>query len=460
VDWKKLTGARARSEVAGLGQFGMALFLKELAVVAGTGDRARIEEFFDGLMTTDFYKQYGLFVVGARVGEVAYSRYLERFVKPRFVNSIVKTNLILAAGLALPQIVEGTFTGKAFAISLGSLGLSSAAVKSGVAGIKWVVNLKKASPATLSRLGLRAARVGGWFYTAAELAVVLYLAEDLEHRVNKYLDDKAARNALADAGEAFYSAAGKAEDEDALSEAAETYHDAWIDYRDHLYAPLSQDEAIFAGRMEKAARAAKIVEDRRDAAKAKLEQFPSLKRNAIRRHGSVDAYADAMVAGANADLDDDVAMYAKSYNLAREEHLKEVYEGKRREGGLFDDVNRLDWLSAGANDDAADAPHSGRTDFYGRLGRNRVRGGFRDALYDVSSNRLQTYDDEVEAIKLATAALRNRGRDDLSSVMEAMSARVLRTQSMDDALVHGKPGLITTPGDHAGASKTVDAIGD
>jgi hypothetical protein len=40
--------------------------------------------------------------------------------------------------------VDGTFEGKAFAISLGSLGLSSAAVKAGVSGIEWVLDLEKA----------------------------------------------------------------------------------------------------------------------------------------------------------------------------------------------------------------------------------------------------------------------------------------------------------------------------
>ena len=176
LNWRALRG-RAAHEGAGLANFGLALFLKELAVVAKTGDRARIEEFFQGLMTTEFYKEYGLFVLGARAGEVAYVRYLERFVKPRFVNGILRTNLVLAAGLALPRIADGTFSGKAFVISLTSLGISSAAVSTGMASIRWVTNLKTVrDTSTLSRLGLgasRFAKLGGWFYKAAELAVVL-----------------------------------------------------------------------------------------------------------------------------------------------------------------------------------------------------------------------------------------------------------------------------------------------
>jgi len=56
--------------------------------------------------------------------------------------------LVLAAGLALPQIVSGTFTGKAFVISLTSLGLATGAVRTGVAGLKWVYELRKGRTAT------------------------------------------------------------------------------------------------------------------------------------------------------------------------------------------------------------------------------------------------------------------------------------------------------------------------
>ena len=79
--------------------------------------------------------------------------------------------MALATGLALPAIARGEFTGKAFAISLGSLGLSSTAVRTGAAGIKWLYDLKQAKRVgALARFGAgasRLARFGGWFYTAA-----------------------------------------------------------------------------------------------------------------------------------------------------------------------------------------------------------------------------------------------------------------------------------------------------
>ncbi|RMG12505.1 MAG: hypothetical protein D6731_13725, partial [Planctomycetota bacterium] len=246
LDWKRMTRDGALREAGGTAHFALALFLKELAVVVRTGDRLRIEEFFDGLMTTDFYAQYGMFVIGARAGEVAYVRYLERYVKLRFVNGVLKSNLVLAAGLALPEIVGGTFTGKTFAISLTSLGLASAAVKSGLSAIRWVTRLGQAREAgTLARTGLaasRLARAGAWFYTAAELGVILFVAEDIDHAISGWLDRREARDALADASYAFFAAVGRPDaTPEAVAEAARDYHAAWTNYRDFLYAPLHAD---------------------------------------------------------------------------------------------------------------------------------------------------------------------------------------------------------------------------
>ncbi|MBW3535070.1 MAG: hypothetical protein KY453_07630, partial [Gemmatimonadetes bacterium] len=60
--------------------------------------------------------------------------------------------------------------------------------------------LRKARQAgTLARVGLassRLARLGGWFYTAAELAVILYIAEEVD--VREYLVPHSARLRVAD----------------------------------------------------------------------------------------------------------------------------------------------------------------------------------------------------------------------------------------------------------------------
>ncbi|MGE0707676.1 MAG: hypothetical protein AB7N76_08415 [Planctomycetota bacterium] len=456
LDWKRLSRSTAGREASGLLNFGMALFLKELAVVAKTGDRLRIEEFFDGLLTTDFYKQYGLFVAGARLGEVAYARYLERYIRPQFVNGILKTNLVLATGLALPQLVNGTFDGKAFAISLGSLGLSSAAVRAGVAGIEWVLDLKKTSAAAKAGELSRLARVGGWFYTAAELAVVLYLADEIEHRVNAWLDDRAARGALADAGLDFVKATNApGADAAAVAAAAEKYHQAWSDYRAYLYRPLLADEARFAERAGKLARQAKLEADERQAAVDRLKATPALAANVIRRYGSIEAYADARAHEAEAGLDKDLSEAGRIYERDRAAHLKDAYEGGGREGALLAGLEHRDWLLSGAQPGAAGDPYATRSDVLARLGRSSAERGLTSALANASGNRLQSYADEAELLAEVERVLRAGGHGDAAAALAEARTRVEREHGLDERL-YRNPGPVET---RRGASQLLEGAG-
>ena len=94
-------------------------------------------------------------------------------------------------GLALPQILKGKLDGRAFALDIVSLGLSSAAVKGLRAGICGAVRLAGVGrAATLARLARtsKLLRVGGWLYTVAETAVILYAADDIKHGLEDYLD--------------------------------------------------------------------------------------------------------------------------------------------------------------------------------------------------------------------------------------------------------------------------------
>lgn len=455
LDWKRLSRDKGLAEVGGLAHFALALFLKELAVVARTGDRGRIEEFFDGLLTTDFYKEYGLFVLGARAGEVAYSRYLERFVKPRFVNGVLKTNIILATGLALPRIVDGTFSGKAFAISLGSLGLSSAAVKAGAASIKWLVDLRtaRATGGTLTAVGSasRLAKVGGWFYTAVELAVVLYLADEIDHRVNAALELSAARDALREANRALLRVtADPRATPDAVRAALAANREAWTAWRDHLYAPLAKDEAEYAARMGTIARKAKLLDDERVAALARLREQPALAANLVARYGSIEGYAEARQRDDEAAVARDVEAATAAYTAAREAHLREVYEASRRSGGYLDGLEALPWLAGGATPGGAGDPWSGRGDVFARWGRSRALAALDDRLEAASLNRLQSYDDEAALLAAALSGVPARAdRAALATLLGDARALALRTRDADDRLVHG-----TSPVVDAGTSST------
>jgi len=443
LDWGKLGKARALQAGGGVAHFGLALFLKELAVVAQTGDQARMEEFFEGLLTTDFYVEYGMFAVAAAGGDIAYARYLQRYVKPRFVSSILRTNLALATGLAIPQLIHGDFSGKAFAVSLGSLGLSATAVKTGVQGLSWVREVHSARRgATTIRAAGRLARAGGWLYTVAETAVVLYLAEEVEERVNAYLDEQAAKDALVEAGADLRAALADPDATPASVEAAVAgHHSAWSAYRDHLYRPLAQADAALAYRLEKVAREAKQTADERAALLERVQSRPALRERILRRYPTFGAYADSRFAAAEEAQAKTVSRALESYERARHDHLARIYRGQERPSALLEDVDTgRDWLLRGEGPGAAGDPYGSRTSVMARLGRGRLEAGLEDALRGVSANRIQSYTDEAEFLEATAAALESAGRDELAAPLRATAALAQAEQRLDRQTLGG--GLV------------------
>lgn len=444
LKWGELTAKGAFKTGGGMAHFGLALFLKELALVAATGDRVRLEEFFDALQESDFYVHYGLFALGAAGGEVAYARYLQRFVRPRFVSTILKTNIALATGLALPQLLSGEFKGKAFAISLGSLGLSASAVRSGVRGIAWVRDLSRArrGVAPLAAAG-RLARAGGWFYTVAETAVVLLLAEQIEQRVNAWQDAEAARDALSQAGRALQTAlADPQATPDSIAAASAANHEAWGAYRDFLYRPLLADDALLAERLQRVAREAKLADDLRRARVEKARTHPALRARLERKHGSLEAYAEARSREADAAQAAKVSQLLEGYERSRRGKLQKVYGQDRRESELLEGVEHLDWLLTSGADGAQGDPYTTRSDWGSRLGRRRIRAGLDDALRGASPNRLQAFEDEAALLSAAAKALEDSGRSDLARPLREQALRALDERSHDRRSVTGG-GVVT-----------------
>ena len=101
LNWKEFGKSEVLRGANGVAHFAFALFLKELTVVLSTGDETRLNEFLNGLLTTDFYVNYGLFAIGARTADGMYGQYVRRLSKKRFMNSVIRSNLVLAAGLAV-----------------------------------------------------------------------------------------------------------------------------------------------------------------------------------------------------------------------------------------------------------------------------------------------------------------------------------------------------------------------
>ena len=449
LDWKKAGRAGALQAGGGLAHFGLALFLKELAAAAKTGDRARLEEFFDGLLQTDFYVHYGLFALGAAASDVAYSRYLQRYVKPRFVSSVLRTNLALATGMALPQIVAGEFEGKPFAISLVSLGLSATAVQAGVRGLSWVRELRRARQgsalAQAGRTASRLGRIGGWTYTVAETAVVLYLAEEVEDRLNAWLERDAALDALADAGEELTRALG---DGDATPEsvraAAERHHAAWSDYRDFLYRPLSEADALLGARLERIAAEAKQDQDSLSAFRSRSESSPALRQRLEARYGSLDEYLARRERKLDQEHQASVSRALASYEDARRQALSEIYTtGQESElRAKLDELDHREWLLTGAREQSAVDPHGARSDLMARLGRGRLRSSLRDALREASPGRLTSYADEQALLSHAVAVLQAQGRGDLAAPLRELAERVEAEQDLDRETFLGEGAVL------------------
>jgi len=446
LDWKRLGKAGALREGGALGHFALALFLKELAVVAHTGDRLRIEEFFDGLLTTDFFQHYGLFALGARGGELLYARYLERHVRGGFVNSVLKNQVVLAAGLALPELAAGRFSGKTFAISLGSLGLSSAAVKAGVSSLKWVYDLRRpANAGRLAALGrrsqllARASKLGAWTYTAGELAVVLYVADEISEAYYSWESRRAAKGALAEGVQGLLAVANDpSKGLPELRAALAAEEQGWGDYRNYLYGPLHQAEALFTQRLQKLAVEAKLIADQRSGLIDQLPGRRGLSERATARYGSPEAYADALIQPKRDALSRDARLALQVYERDRIKALQEIYGERLRGRELLAEVGSLDWnLRGGAKGQAGD-PFAERGDAFAAWGRKRARDSFQDAIGDVSDNRLQAYQDQAELYAAVARSLRRGGQHARAEVFEDAHDRALELQRADEALILGQ----------------------
>jgi hypothetical protein len=434
--WKAVVRDRVLiEEGSGLARFTLALFLKELAVVVQTGDKLRIEEFFEGLATTDFFVHYGLFAAGARVGEVAYSRYLQAHVRPGFVSGLLKSNLALAAGLALPQLATGTFSGERFAISLTALGLASTAVRAQISALRWV----GARSSRLTKLGLtwrRASKLGSFVYSVAETTVVLIAADVIERKLTAWKDARAARAALGEAGATLIEAFALNPSREDAQAAAEAYAEAWDDYRAWLLAPLQEQEARLFSRMAKIGERAKVLDDEHEASLTRLERTPSLKARLVARHGSLEAWAASREAKERAELAADSQAALEAHQRGVSETLEVLYAEPRRAGGLLADLDagEMRWLRAGLG--AAHDPYRRRRDSLANLGRGRARRTVAAALGNAGRNRAQTYEDQAAVLEIAAALLRPEARSALDEVHAA-----LRRQAELDAKLGSSTGL-------------------
>jgi hypothetical protein len=355
LNWETVR-AKAREHGNGAASFLLGLFLKDLARLVESGDRATIEAFFDGLATTEFWSHYGLFVVGAEAGTLAYSSFLQRYVKPSFVNTVLKSNVALATGMALPALVHGGMDARTFAVNLASLSLSSATVRAGLAALSWVKPLGTASRWAPVARALRLARgVPGWIYAGVETAVVLYFADEITARVTAALDERDARAKVAEAAAAVLAAAraARGKDDPALKAALERALDDYVAWRDRSLTAALTAADVFRRDLEAAGRAATI----NTAGATRFDAIAS-------RYSALTTHVDRYRARSDAEVDARVDAAVKRFADTRDAALRRAYSEGRRAGAY----------------DPARAPR------------------------DVSANRPQAYDDEAALYDAAAAA--------------------------------------------------------
>ncbi|RME74530.1 MAG: hypothetical protein D6785_15770 [Planctomycetota bacterium] len=425
LNWSKVKEG-LKEGALGIAHFSLALFLKELAVAVKSRDKFVIEEFFDGLMSVGFYTEYGLFSVGSMGGEFVYTRFLEKYIKPRFINNMLKSTLVMAAGMALPDIIHGRFDGRAFAINLSGLFISSAAVKAGINAIRWAIPLEKlASQATwIKRLAnvykaSKWAKIGGWFYTAAETAVVLYFGDEISKAITKYLDKREAKKKVGEATQKFLDAV-KSGNKAEIEKAAAELEDAYNAYREFLYQPLKEEEMKLMMRLNKMGKELKGLQDA-------YNRYMDLYNSDPVKYAALKTMADNLKNGKIRDLERDMEEAFKIYERNRGKLLKEIYTDNLRNAPLvnndIDTINALDGRTGG-----------GVGGLFDRATNWWKARSIKKAFSNPSDNRLETYADEGDILRLALAMT---SRKDIRDMLNLKLDELKILASTDKALFEG-----------------------
>ena len=329
LNWKEFAKSETLRGAGGIVHFAFALFLKELTVVLSTGDASRLDEFLSGLMDTDFYINYGLFAIGARTADGMYGQYVRRLSKKRFMNSVMRSNLVLAAGLAVPMIVRGNFDMGTYVVDVAALGLSATAVKAALEGTKGVWRL--VSKGKTLRLG-KLATPAGWVYTAAETAVVLLIGDVVANKIDSYLDERHLRSAIKDAQADLWKVVQAIESgEDVapgeVEAAVLAVESAYDKLRAHQTDPLKGRLAKFQQEMDAIARLALRGEVKAEAMERALESQPALRAFFANRYGTAEAYVDSLRASSSGQAERSLGEQNDRFAGDWDALIKDVYVG-------------------------------------------------------------------------------------------------------------------------------------
>ena len=329
LDIKRMSAEEAIRGVGGVAHFGFALFLKELALVLHSGDARRLDQFVDGLLTTDFYINYGLFAAGARTADGIYGSYVRRLSQKRFMNQVLRSNLVLAAGLAVPMAVRGQFELDTYLVDVAALGLSVTLVKGALEGTRGVTKL--IAPGRAFRLG-RLASPTAWVFTAAETAVVLLIGDVLAEEFDEFMDKRKLRGLVRDSQDDLWNVVQSVKDgEDVSPEeieaAVSAVENAYDRLREYHLDPLQGRLALFQAESEGVARQALRGEVHADAMEKALAANPALASVFEGRFGSVEDYLAHLRDDTTGQAEDALGEQSEQFGADWNSMIRDAYQG-------------------------------------------------------------------------------------------------------------------------------------
>ncbi|MEZ6184781.1 MAG: hypothetical protein R3F62_07205 [Planctomycetota bacterium] len=330
IDWKRLSKSEAFSGASGIGHFAFSLFLKELVVAAHSGDEERLGEFLESLCSVDFFLDYTLFATGARAADVIYGRYVRRMARKGVLQGLLRSQLVLAAGLAVPMLARGQFSLDTYVVDVAALGISAAGVKLAVEGAKGVFQLvRRGRP--LMRAG-RLTNVAGWVFTAGETAVVLLVGDTLANKFDRFLDRRRLRSKIQDGQSRLGELLKKINDgepvtPETIEQALNELEQAYEGVRTHATAPLDARIAQFRDTL--AAHSEAVLEESVEGAERtrRLAEHPNLERLVERDHGSVEDYVSEREEARLTELEAEVETESREFDAGFKDTLHQVYEG-------------------------------------------------------------------------------------------------------------------------------------
>jgi len=324
VDWKRVGASELGGSASGFGQFAFALFLKELMVAAQSDDPERLNAFLDQVTSQEFLVDYSLFVAGARAADSLYGARIRKHFKSGAMSGFFRTHFVLAAGLAVPSVARGEFELETYGVDLLALSLSVTAVQGVTALGRGALQLVQPGKRALLRGG-RLLNVAGWVYRAGETAVVLWLADPVAARIDRFLDERRLRDTIRGAEGRLKDLLGGGESGDGVSleelqrlllEVDAAYQAA----RSHSTQPLFSAAHLHQGEVAGTVEELEEADANAEEIRARLADHPRL-AEAFGETAGADAAARI------ADLERQLAELNRSYTAAFGETMNDAYTG-------------------------------------------------------------------------------------------------------------------------------------